>query len=93
MGQDRDVEGSLVCESWSSGEASEGELDDDDGSSEVSGLSQYDDDLYTVDQINAYLDESKGKAVPLDLVYEVCDESRLKVLVFFNKISSVFKSV
>lgn len=46
-------------------------------------LSQYDDDyndLYTVDQINAYLDETKGKTVPLEQYFPDLNKFMMSVM-------------
>lgn len=47
------------------------DLDDGDELSEICSFSQDDDgddddDLYIIDQINTYLDETKGKLVPVE---------------------------
>ena len=45
----------------------EEDMDDEDVYSEISDLSQIaDDDLYTVDQINSFLDVTKAKPIPVE---------------------------
>ena len=61
VGQEENVDGSSVCEPQSSEEE---DMDDEDVYSEISDLSQIaDDDLYTVDQINSFLDVTKAKPI------------------------------